>query len=217
MNKKSIERIFSTERLKPYINKHNGDFDKAIEHYKANIRITEAYYPLIAIIEICLRNNIDFQLTNQFGTEYWFENSLFIKHVSSFQIDRIAGARKTIQKSKKEITASRIISELTFGFWTSLFDRKYERSLWKNLRLAFPNCPKHKRQRKTMSGKFNGIRKFRNRLFHHEAISWNYNALDNYKNELLDGISWLDKELLNWSKDLFRIEQVLKNEKEKIK
>jgi len=217
MNKKSIERIFSNERLKPYINKHNEDFDKAIEHYKANIRITEAFYPLIATIEVSLRNNIDFQLTNQFGNKYWFENSLFIKHVSSFQIDRIADARKTIQKSKKEITASRIISELTFGFWTSLFDRKYERSLWKNLRLAFPNCPKHKRQRKTMSGKFNGIRKFRNRLFHHEAISWNYNALDNYKNELLEGISWLDKELLDWSKDLFRIEQVLKNEREKIK
>ena len=68
-----------------------------------------------------------------------------------------------------------------------------------------------------MSAKFNGIRKFRNRIFHHEAIAWNLAALDNYKHEILEGISWLDRELLDWSNDLFRIEDVLKNEKENIR
>ncbi|HKK10318.1 MAG TPA: hypothetical protein VJ939_05745, partial [Bacteroidales bacterium] len=71
-------------------------------------------------------------------------------------------------REKKAIATGRVIAELSFGFWTSLFDSRFEKTLWKNLRLAFPNCPKHIRQRKTMSSKFNGIRKLRNRIFHHE-------------------------------------------------
>lgn len=188
MNKESIENIISSERLNPYLKKHDSNFDNAIEHYKANIRISEAFYPLMSIIEIGLRNNVNEQLTRRFKTEKWYENAEFIKVVSSYQIGRIEDARKSILISKKEITSGRIISELTFGFWTSLFDSKYDKTLWKNLRFSFPNCPKDIRQRKTISGKFNGIRKFRNRLFHHEAISWSYKAVDNYKNEILNEI-----------------------------
>jgi len=213
MDKKSIERILSPERLEPYLKRHKNDFDKSIQHYKSNIKITESFYPLIAIIEIGLRNNINHQLAVYFGSKNWFDSPEFIKIVSGFQIDRVSDARKKILKSKQEITSSRIVSELTFGFWTSLFDSKYERNLWKPLRLSFPACPKNVRQRKTMSTKFNGIRKFRNRLFHHEAIAWNHKALVNYRNELIEGISWLDKELVNWSNDIFNIDTVLNTEK----
>lgn len=217
MNRESIKNIISLERLNPYLKKHENDFDKAIEHYKANIRISEAFYPLMSIIEIGLRNNVNEQLTRRFKTEKWYENADFIKVVSSYQIGRIEDARKSILISKKEITSGRIISELTFGFWTSLFDSKYDKTLWKNLRFSFPNCPKQIRQRKTISGKFNGIRKFRNRLFHHEAISWSYKAVNNYKTEILNGIDWLDQDLLAWSSDIFRINDVLEMEKTRIK
>lgn len=64
-----------------------------------------------------------------------------------------------------------------------------------------------------MSTKFNGIRKFRNRIFHHEAIAWNHKVLVNYRNELMEGISWLDKNLVNWSQDLIQIDSVLQEEK----
>lgn len=217
MNNESLINIISPERLNPYLKKHNNDFSKAIEHYKANIRISEAFYSLMAVIEIGLRNNVNEQLTLRFKTEKWFESQEFIKIVSSYQIGRIEDARKSILVSKKEVTPGRIISELTFGFWTSLFDSKYDKSLWKHLRFSFPNCPKNIRQRKNISGKFNGIRKFRNRLFHHEAISWDFAAVNNYRVEIQTGINWLDTDLLKWCDDIFRIDEVLKNEKEKIK
>lgn len=212
MNDASIENIISLERLNPYLKRHDNDFAKAIHHYKANILISEAFYPLMAIIEIGLRNNVNEQLTRRFNTKCWYENPEFIKLVSSYQISRIEDARKSILINKKEITSGRIISELTFGFWTSLFDSKYDKSLWKNLRFSFPNCPKHIIQRKTISGKFNGIRKFRNRLFHHEPISWNYQAVHNYRDEILNGIDWLHHDLLKWSSDIFRIDEVLEKE-----
>ena len=213
MERKAIEKIFSQERLEPYINHHSGDFDKAVGHYKANIEISEAFYPLLSVLEIGLRNNIDNQLKRRFGEVNWFDNSEFIKIISRFQIDKISEARSTILREKKTITSGRIISELSFGFWTSLLDSKFERTLWKNLRHAFPNCPKQLRQRKTMSSKFNGIRKLRNRIFHHESITWSIKALISYKNDMIEGIDWLDKGLLDWSKDLNRFDEIMEKRK----
>jgi len=213
MDKKAIEKIISKERLLPYLKFHNEDFEKAVLHYKANIEISESFYPLLAILEVGLRNNLDFQLKMRFNDENWFENPEFVKIVSSFQIERVAEARKNILKEKKQITTGKIISELSFGFWTSLLDSKFEKTLWKNIRLAFPNCPKEMRQRKTMSSKFNGIRKLRNRIFHHESITWSENALNNYKSEIIEGIDWLEKGLLDWCNDIFTIDEIIEQRK----
>ncbi len=217
MDFNTLEKILSTDRLIPYLTKHNRDYDKAINHYKANIRISESFYSAIAIIEVGLRNNIDNQFKRKYTTEDWYDHPDFIKDVSSFQIDRIQEARKNILKEKKIVTHSRIIAELTFGFWTSLFDTRFERSLWKNLRFAFPKCPKHIRQRKTVSSKLNSIRKLRNRIFHHESIAWNIEALTNYKNELYEVINWLNGDLTTFFKDTFRIDEVLSHEIQNIK
>ncbi|NLB26502.1 MAG: hypothetical protein GX820_07400 [Bacteroidales bacterium] len=173
----------------------DNDLSKAIAHYKSNIFISESFYPLLAVLEIGLRNSIDYQLTKKFNDREWYDNKDFIKIATRFHIDRISQARTNIYSEKKEITPGRIISELSFGFWTSLFDAKFEMALWKNLRLAFTNCPKSIRKRKTMSSKFNRIRKLRNRIFHHEAITWNLNVLNSYKNEIIEGIEWLNKDL----------------------
>ena len=136
-NKTIIERIISNERLQPYLTYHKDNQEKAIQHYKSNILVSEAFYPLLSILEIGLRNSIDYQLTIRFNDKNWFENHEFIKIASRFQIDRISDARSNILSEKKEITSGRIISELSFGFWTSLFDTKFEMTLWKTLRLAF--------------------------------------------------------------------------------
>ena len=147
-NKTIIEKIISGERLQPYLTHHNNNQENAIQHYKSNILVSEAFYPLLSILEIGLRNSIDFQLTIRFDDKNWFENREFIKIASRFQFDRISDAKSNILSEKKEITTGRIISELSFGFWTSFFDTKFEMTLWKTLRHAFPNCPKEIRKRR---------------------------------------------------------------------
>jgi hypothetical protein len=205
-NYQLIDRIISKERLEPYITHHRGNIENALFHYKSNILICESFYPLLAVIEVGLRNAIDFQLSKSFNDRYWFENDEFIQIANKFQIDRIADAKKKILSEKRELTPGIIISELSFGFWTSLFDVHFELTLWKRLRLTFPNCPKESRQRKTMSSKFNSIRKLRNRIFHHESISWNLYVLNCYKQEIMEGIEWLDKDLIHWIDELNHVD-----------
>ena len=216
MNFKTLERILSKERLNSYLAKHSNDQNKAIQHYKSNIKISEAFYSPIAILEVGLRNNIDSQLQKKYSTKEWFDHPEFIKIISSFQLDRIQEARTNILREKKIITSGKIIAELSFGFWTSLFDQKFEKTLWKQLRFAFPRCPKNIRQRRTISKKLNGIRKLRNRIFHHEPISWNMDALKSYRDEIYEGIDWLNSDLTLFFKDIFKLDKTLKEEKSKI-
>jgi len=208
-NNRIVERIISKERLVPYLNRHNNDLEKALNHYKINILNSKSFYPVLALLEVGLRNSINYQLTRKYNDDKWFDNNEYIKIASKFHIERIANARANILSEKKTITPGRIISELSFGFWTSLFDLKFEKTLWKNLRLAFPNCPKKIRKRKTMSSKFNGIRKLRNRIFHHEAISWKTNVLQTYKTDIIEGIVWLDKDLINWATELNTVDETI--------
>jgi len=204
-----IDKIISKERMMPYLARNQNDLDKAILHYKINILISEAFYPLLSVLEIGLRNSIDYQLTKAFNDRQWFECDQFVKFATNYQTNRIAEARKSLVQAQKEYTPGRMISELPFGFWTSLFDAHFEKTLWKNLRLAFPNCPKQNRKRKAMSTKFNSIRKLRNRIFHHEAISWSLVSLNQYKQGLSEGIEWLDKDLLAWTDDLNQLDYIL--------
>jgi len=179
--------------------------------------VSESFYSLLAILEIGLRNNIDYQLKRRFNDNLWYENADFINIVSRFQIDRVSEARNSILREKKTITTGKVISELSFGFWTSLLDSKFEKTLWKSIQLAFPNCPKNIRKRKTMSSKFNGVRKLRNRIFHHESVTWNLSALINYKKEIIEGIDWLDRDLLSWSQDIYRFDEVINKLKDTIR
>jgi hypothetical protein len=212
-----VETIISKERLQPYLNLHSDNLEKAITHYKANILISESFYPLISILEVGLRNSIDRQLSRKFNCEKWYEDIEFIKIATRHQINKISESRANIQSTKKEATSGRIISELTFGYWTSLFDTKFEHDLWKNLRFSFPNCPKKQRKRKTVSGKLNMIRKFRNRIFHHEPISWNLTALNAYKEDIIEAINWLDKDLLKWLDELNHVDEIINKYKDTIK
>ena len=217
MNLNKLQRVLSKERLVPYLAKHPDDPEKAIDHYKSNIVISEAFYPPISVLEICLRNSIDLQLQKLYSTQEWYYEGHFTKIISPFQITKIQEARTNILRERKTITPGKMIAELSFGFWTSLFDKRFDRTLWKQLRLTFPSCPKQIRQRNTISKKLNGIRKFRNRIFHHEPVSWSIIALDIYRNEIYESIDWLNPELLEFFDDTFRLDAVLKSERNNLK
>lgn len=209
-----LETLLSKERIKPYLKRHNNNYAKALEHYKANIRISESFYPLIAIIEVVFRNNVNTQLTRKYNSPLWFDTPEFHIDCSKFQLKKIREAKNAKSVGGKLYSPGKIVSELNFGFWTSLFEPRQSLSLWKSLRLSFPNCPKSTRHRKEISRRFNRIRKLRNRIFHHEPISWDYAVLQNYYTEMLCVIQWLNKDLPDWVGDLIKAKQVILHQKQ---
>jgi hypothetical protein len=89
-----------------------GNIAIAIDNYKGNILISKSIYPLLAILEIGLRNSINYQLTKKFNDRVWYENNDFVKIAANFQIDRISQARTNIYLEKKEDNKFQVLTGL---------------------------------------------------------------------------------------------------------
>lgn len=207
-NKSYFEKVFSTKRMERYFRLH-GDEKRAIAHYQSNIELAESFYPCVSILEVALRNAISRELETMTGREDWY--AIFPTTPGLNNLNRyITQASKQIIGRHETVTPSKIVAELTLGFWVSLFNAEYELILWKPLRRAFPYLPKNLRQRKYVSAPLNSFRAFRNRVFHNESICWSMKRISEIHDQLYTIIGWINKDLPNWASSIDRVEDVQK-------
>jgi hypothetical protein len=209
MDKKTIESAFSENRMEQYFKRYT-DLEKAIMHYQCNIELSEAFYPCIHVFEVLLRNNINRELTKLFGREDWYDQFTSVPGLTDLY-KYITQADKQIAGRKELSCSSKIVAELTLGFWVSLFNVEYERILWKDLRKVFPNMPKKDRQRKKIAPPLNRFRTIRNRIFHHEPISWNIGRIKQIHTEVLTVLRWMNIDIAAWFATFDRFDIVRKN------
>ncbi|SEI02092.1 Abi-like protein [Paenimyroides aquimaris] len=208
MTEQQLKYYLSQPRFNVYLAKTNNDFSKAYQLYKVNIELSEAFYPILSVLEVSLRNAINETLKTHFQDEYWFKNSLPVEFLPF-----VAEATQKLTAQRKTITADRIVAELNFGFWNRLFNRKHTSLLWKPLRLIFKNTPKHLRQRDTISDSLYRIRTLRNRIYHYEPIFGNLQDIENQHNEILTFITWIDNDLPKLLTDIDRFNNILQKAK----
>lgn len=208
MTEQQLKYYLSSPRFNVYLARTNNDFDKAYQLYKVNIELSEAFYPILSVLEVSLRNAVNETLKLHFNDPYWFENCLPVEFLPF-----VSEATQKLTAQRKNITADKIIAELNFGFWNRLFNRHYSGLLWKPLRLIFQNTPKHLRQRDTISNALYRIRTLRNRIYHYEPIFVNLQDLENQYNEMLTFLTWFDNDLPNLLTDIDRFNEILKKAK----
>lgn len=106
----------------------------------------------------------------------------------------INDAKHKIQKKGKPVTHDRIISELTFGFWTSFLTPRYSQASFQSkiIKTCFRGVPAAQGNIKYLQTRFDRIRVLRNRVSHHERII-HWKNLSDQHDELLESIKWLDK------------------------
>jgi len=214
MDKNFFEKVFSEKRLEKYFKRY-GVTEKAMTHYRCNIELSEAFYPCISTFEIVLRNGISRELSVLFGREDWY--SVFAVTPGLTALNKyIQQANRQIAGRKEYSTPSKMIAELTMGFWVSLFNVEYERILWKDLRRVFPNMPKKGRQRKKVAPPLNRFRGLRNRIFHHEPISWNLERINQIHVEMLTVMGWMNKDIPTWIAPFDRFDTVFQMVKKEL-
>ena len=189
-----LERHFSSARLGRYCAKRNGDKSKAAADYLYNILLAEALFPMLNLVEISFRNAVNTKLNDKYKEPAWWNN---IRHDTSCKqiINQVEKAIKDLSKKEENTAPSKVVAELTFGFWSTLFNSRYQKLFWQDLRLAFPHCPKPERQRKTISTQLNKIRKLRNRVFHHEPLLWLTPSLLEQYQAGITLLNWIDPKL----------------------
>ena len=209
--------IFSQERLDGYLNhaKCNNSKTDALIAYSWNIELSQALYPALQILEITLRNSLHQALSTNFDTEHWFE----LPFLYDRERKQALQAKDGLRKGNNQIESGRVVAELSFGFWTSLFDVRYEHGqvLWpKLLKHSFPFLPNGQRTRAFLSRELNRIRFLRNRIFHHEPI-WHWRDLIDQHESIINLTHGLSPSASKYLNTFNLFQNVYLNGKEQIK
>ena len=207
MNWADLEKHFSSARLGRYRASFGGNEAKAAAAYVNNMLLAEAMMPLLSVLEIALKNGIHRRMSAMYARADWWE-AWSGDQVFSWQLKEVTSARNKLQRRAEMQTPDKIIAELPFGFWSSLFNVSFQNILWKDLRLVFPRCPKPQRKRHTISSSLNQIRDLRNRVFHHEQLIWLSPSLFELHAKGIEVVGWLDPELVPWLAQFDRLPEI---------
>jgi hypothetical protein len=156
----------SVPRFRPYLDAATGDLLLADALYEWHARLSAASFNTMHHFEVLVRNAIDAQLGAGQPDEPLRDTWLLdFETLSPNAVKQVITAVERLEKGRS-ISRARVVAGLSFGFWQGLFGGAYE-ELWRHrLRHAFP----HAKQRKDLSSRLDAIRKFRNRIAHHDSI-----------------------------------------------
>ena len=205
-----LELSISKDRLDEYSKILKTDKTKTIfTYYILNSKISKSLYIPLQNLEVALRNSIHTALTTHLKTEKWYEIDGFLEQKELYKINE---AKNKLSKSRDEITPHKVISELSFGFWTMLFGRNYEQKIWNKLiKQIFPYIPKHLRNRKEIAPQINAVRYLRNKVFHFQQII-DKNNLEVIHSDILNFIKWLNLALYDVTVEFDEFTDICKNE-----
>lgn len=191
-----LRLVLSNERLAGYESRTLGDGDlDTFCHYAWNLSLSESLYPILQCVEVALRNTIHEAARNHFGRDDWFDDSSIINY--RFAVESLAKTKAKLQREQRPPDPHRIVAELTFGFWASLLERRYELPLWRPLiKTAFPAMPRRDRTRLALRDRFDEIRLLRNRIFHHEPI-WYWGDLEEKHNRIVEALGWIEPAMVD--------------------
>lgn len=209
MRTKSINdallRTISAERLQKYLDHTNNDLHAALGLYEKNIRLAEAFYTPLQCVEICLRNVINEVMKVTYG-DNWLNEDQSPLDVDSLRL--IIEARSELREKAQPLAPGKIIAQLRFGFWVGLLGRRYDNTLWRKcLHAAFR--ARGSKTRAEVHGRFNAIRRLRNRIAHHEPILWDRTPLDQMHREIIEAIAWMCPATAEWAAHHSRVTSVL--------
>lgn len=204
-----IEGILHSERINAYRQDSSSD-EEVVSRYLFNVALCEAFYPSLQFAEVALRNAVNFHLCSLCKTESWYDSP--IARLTAWQKLMASEAKKSLLKFCKPITPSRMVAELTLGFWTSFFNKAHARSgLGSYLsKTAFPCAPSFEQYQAKLDKRWQEIRNLRNRVFHHERIL-HWNDLEARHESVMRIIAWMSPELHKLVESLDRFMVVMSN------
>ena len=229
MKFRDFSQYFSAARVNRYLIAAGHSKSGAVKLYKANLKTSQAFHPLLGVIEVVLRNRLNDILTAHFKDPDWIINQKTgfmsdpslrftykrtgLKKTNDFLKTEVNKAEKRLLKAKTPITSGKIIAEQTLGFWTDLFEVHHYRLLkGKPIQIFRSLPPAH--GRKEVNDELNKVRRFRNRINHNEPICFNGNNIDftetlEVHKSIINLLTWIDPEITRMISDLDTVKRTI--------
>jgi hypothetical protein len=188
---RTLSVSLTRERLSKYLHACRGNLVNAIALYETNSRLSAAFYIPLQSLEICLRNHLHLRLGAVYGPDWLTDPEAVPLGVHS---------RRMIYEAANDAgsdASGKIVAELKFAFWVGLLAPQYDATLWRRaLHQAFR--AQGGKARKPVHSRMNAIRRFRNRVAHHEPIF--QNDLIRTHEEILEAIGWICPTTATWTR-----------------
>lgn len=173
MKYSEFEALLSAPRIGRFARAMANDRQKTIVLYRYNIYLSQKVFGVMHVFEVALRNKINDHYKTHFGqTDWLFQQSRRGGAFFGLRTATIIEEHYSKLVSRNNYTHDRLVSELSFGFWTTLFDRPQFRAGGQNLHTIFTNRPTGTQQR-SINQDLDKIRQFRNRIAHHQPLCFN--------------------------------------------
>jgi hypothetical protein len=193
----AVVESLSPERLQKYLEASAGNWRRAIRLYEHNMALSEAFYPCLQCLEICLRNRLNNAIREKFGEDWLFNDTDPLGFDTMQDIEK---AQKSI--AKDSFAQGDIVAQLNFGFWIGLLGPRYDATIWRQAAFrAFANA--RTLRQKTIHNRLNALRRLRNRIAHHEPIF--DRPLAQLHDEAIETIGWMCRETSAWSANQSRL------------
>jgi len=205
-----IRRSISVARFDSY--KKSGCSDlSAFSTYLWNIQLCESLYTGFQILEVAYRNAVHREIGNALKCYDWLSAEPGFLYDSELQ--DIRDAKKEIQKIRSlPVTEPFLVAEMSFGFWTSLLDSRYDRMWPKIISGVFPNMPRTDRTRRDVSSLMQPVRKMRNKAMHHHSI-WHWADISNQHSKMMMLIAYICSNSAKMAAVLDRFPKIYSNGK----
>lgn len=203
-----LQQALASERLDAY--RQDGALPLVtLARYLWNMAVCESLYSPLQIVEIALRNALHRELASHFGTSEWYDDIACWNLLSEPQRSQIDEAKDVLRHKSKPVTAGRVVAELTFGFWTAFFNKRFaqNRIVVQLASGAFRSAPRQERDISKLNRRWGKIREIRNRVFHHERII-HWTDLDGQHSDMLETTRWLSPQLEEMARALDRFSEM---------
>jgi hypothetical protein len=182
-----IEILLSPKKITLYKEKYS---DAWLDAYKLELEQAKEVFIYLHFLEVFLRNKIATELSKDFG-DWLFDPRCHLK-LNFREQEKVGKVLVELNKTSKELNSDNVVSSLNFGFWTNLFHKSYNYSIWqqnKMIERVFPYLKDYERNLSQIQKEMEAIRKFRNRIFHFESMqSWNFAEMKKLINKFIYGI-----------------------------
>jgi hypothetical protein len=202
----ALERSLSRERLQAYRLPDDRDERDGLARYVWNLALAGALLPSMHALEIAFRNEINraavrltASRTGRYGrVASWLDArpGMLLPH----EAEKVERAKTQLGAGPRSQTEGHLVAKLDFGFWVALCREPYADSraagprLWpRALDLAFRHRPATVTTRSQIFHQFDRIRKFRNRVAHHEPI-WDRGYAAEHAH-VLESLAWMSPKL----------------------
>lgn len=162
-----ISQALSPHRFAPYLAEAGGDVDAALRLYEWSAQMSSASFEVVAHAEVVMRNAIDRAISAHYNDDARSIPWLLSEPPMDAQASRrVAEVRDRLRPQGRD-SRHQLVAGLSFGFWSGMLGTKYE-ELWRSaIRHAFPAGDGTRKQAAVL---IEAVRKFRNRLAHHDSI-----------------------------------------------